>query len=281
MDLFDLLLAVLLAVLVIGFAIFPGWRVNPRVVDRWAASAGLELSERGRLAVARYLRWSKRSRTFGGLAGLVIPYALWLLAGTPGQPPFPLGYVLLGYLAGSLLAEVVLARSTADSPAALLAPRRLSDYLSGLTLCAQRGLGTAAIVLGAAYALSADESPGIGPIVFGVAGGLGWLALEIWQRLIVVRRQGIAGAEDALLDDATRSHSVQAVAGPGLALLCFVVVAEIGMFRDAVSRPASTVENLLTIVQVVLLLVAVVFWVNLAEPRQLRTRRVSVSGTAA
>lgn len=269
----------LLTAVIVALALFPGWRVNERVVARWARSAGLTLSADGRAAAATYLRWSKRGRTAGGLLGLAIPYVVWLLTGTPGSTPYPVGYILLGYVLGGLVAEVALRRpGRSMAGAALVVPRRLPDYLSPRLLALQRGLGIVSVVLAVGYAFSpfgADPSrPRVagdltGLLLLGLAGLAAAVIAEGLQRVIVNRRQSIAGDEDAQLDDATRSHSVQALAGAALAVLCYVVASEISMYAAALGQWP------LAVLAFVLLGATLYFWVGLAEPRRLRIRRLA------
>lgn len=282
------LAAVVLFVLIVGLAIFPGWRVNDRVVTRWARSAGLELSAEGRDAAARYLRWSKRTRTAGGLVGLGVPYLVWVLSGTPGQWPFPVGFVLLGYVAGVLLAEFTVHRPRRNSGAALVLPRRLQDYLPTRWVNLQRGLAVVSVLLIGGYAIAPPHPydtgprfdggvPGLvliilaGPVIAGITEGL--------QRIIVNRRQQVAGSEDAQLDDAFRSNSVQALSGAGLAILCALVGS--AAFTLAGPLQNNIAEYVLGLTGIVLFVATLFFWVGMAEPRRLRIRRLTDSRSPA
>lgn len=274
--------------LIVALALFPGWRVNDQVVTRWGGSAGLQLSADGRRAAAHYLRWTKRTRSAGGVLGLAIPYLLWALAGAPGHPPLPLGWMLLGYVGGALVAEIRVHQQPTPGGAAVLAPRRLPDYLSWRLLPLQRGLAVAAVLLLAllVWAPWAEgrRELGVGDgrsghVVLALSAPLVAVVAEGLQRVIVGRRQVVVDDEDARLDDAFRSYSVQALAGAALAMLCFVVsslVFELGHTLGAPPPVASVVvTNALGVLGGVLLLATVVFWVGLAEPRRLRIRRLS------
>src|SRR4051794_17485344 len=49
------------------------YRVNDALVEAWAHDHGLELTDGNRPIVARYLRRAQVARTWGGIAGVIVP----------------------------------------------------------------------------------------------------------------------------------------------------------------------------------------------------------------
>src|SRR4051812_23949359 len=207
------LLALVLAA-AIPAALVRAHRLDDRFVDRWMRERGLT---GGRETVVRYLRQVRVARTWGGVAGALVPSVVELVwhgrvtvlgFGTDGRSaPLAFGAIFAGYLAGVLWAELAFARPA--SGRASLAPREPAQYLPRYALLAQRALGLAA----AAGALAAG--------LYGVAAGVLALAagLEAIERWLVRRPQPFTDAALVAADDAIRAESIRAVAGAGLALL--------------------------------------------------------------
>jgi hypothetical protein len=228
-----LVLAIVLAV-VIPIELFRANRVRGEFVERWARDRGVELTEETRPVVAAYLRRARVMRTWGGVAGAVLPTLLaWAIDGrfvvlgfgSDGDSA-PLGYgtIFVGYLVGVLAAEVTLARPAGARRAASLAPRRLEDYLPRRAIVAQRASAAAAalgiLAVGAApYRDSVSTPSPLGMAAFAVcvlALGAGAEAIERW---LVRRPQPFTSPELIAADDAIRAQSIQAFAGAALALL--------------------------------------------------------------
>src|SRR4051812_10819494 len=150
-------IAIVLAI-AIPLQLLHAYRVNDARVEAWARDHGLELTDDNRPVVARYLRRAQVARTWGGIAGVIVPSVIDLVVngrvqvlgvGTDGTTaPLGFGTIFLGYLLGALYAEVAQARPIAGAARkASLAPRELDAYLSRRVIRAQRAL-TAVVALG-------------------------------------------------------------------------------------------------------------------------------------
>jgi hypothetical protein len=231
---FPLLLAIILAV-AIPLQLIRAHRLDAAFVERWARDHGLTLTEENRPTVERYLRKVRVMRTWGGVAGAVLPSLIeyaWsgrvqvLGFGTDGDSaPLGFGAIFIGYLIGVLCAEVTLARPTDGARrSASLERRELADYLPRHTVLSQRiaavagALGTLVIAI-VPYA-DGVSTPGGRSLVLVAAGVLAFGAgLEAIERWLVRRPQPYTSPPLVAADDAIRAQSVQAVAGAGLALL--------------------------------------------------------------
>jgi hypothetical protein len=228
-------LAVVLAI-AIPVELLRAYRLPDSFVERWARDRGVELTGETRPVVRAYLRRARVMRTWGGVAGAVLPSLLeWVLTGrvqvlgfgTDGESaPLGFGAIFVGYLLGVLAAETTLPRPAGPRRAASLAPRRLEDYLSRRALLAQRtATATAAAVLGI---LAVDvvpyppsfNTPGVAGMVAFALGVLAFGAgTEMIERWLVRRPQPFTSPELVAADDAMRAQSIQAFAGAALALL--------------------------------------------------------------
>jgi hypothetical protein len=206
----------------------------------WARAHGLELTPETRPVVTRYLAAARRLRTLGALVGAVLPSVVDLVLNgrvqvlgfgadgnhAPFQGPIT---ILLGYLAGALLAEVSLARPfNREQRSASLVPRELDDYLPRRLLYAQRALGATAILgtllVGVVpFDPSRAAEPSWGVLVVG-AGILAafTVGLEHLERWLVRRAQPFTSPALVAADDAIRAQSVHSLAGSGIALLLFM-----------------------------------------------------------
>ncbi|MDP9119546.1 MAG: hypothetical protein M3M93_04600, partial [Actinomycetota bacterium] len=81
-----------------------GLRTDEPYVERWAGSAGLELTADAKPIVWRYLAWSRRCRTAGGLIGFMTPivYAALVTDEPIRDGGWSVGFLLIGYLVGAL-----------------------------------------------------------------------------------------------------------------------------------------------------------------------------------
>jgi hypothetical protein len=231
---FPLLLAIVLAV-AIPLQLVRAYRLNAAFVERWARDHSLTLTAENRPMVERYLRKVRVLRTWGGVAGAILPslieYAVSgrvqvLGFGTDGDSaPLGFGAIFVGYLVGVVCAEVTLARPVDGARrSALLERRELASYLPRRIVVTQRiaavagALGTLAIaVVPYADGVSTPGGPSLVLIAAGVlAAGAGLEAIERW---LVRRPQPFTSPPLVTADDAIRAQSIRAVAGAGLALL--------------------------------------------------------------
>src|SRR5919204_6097034 len=99
-------LALILAV-AIPVELFRAYRLDDRLVARWAAERGLELTSENRAMVAQYVRRARLFRIWGGVVGVLMPTAIDLAVkqrvqvlgfGTDGQnAPLAFGSIFIGY----------------------------------------------------------------------------------------------------------------------------------------------------------------------------------------
>ncbi len=254
-------LALVLAV-AIPVVLYRAYRPAQGYVEQWAADHALELTPENRGMVARYLRSTRVLRTWGGVAGALLPSLLEFALtgrvqvlgfGTDGDSaPLGFGTIFVGYLVGALYAEVSLARPPAGARrAASLARRELEDYLPRRVLVAQRALAGAGalgvLAIGLVPYAAAVSNPGLPTlaiVALGVlASGAGLEALERW---LVRRPQPFTSPAVVAADNAIRAQSLHALAGAGLALLllfcCGVSLglqgSEVALLRSVMVVPA-------------------------------------------
>jgi hypothetical protein len=271
-----LALGVLVMILAIGLGRRTG--ANDAEVRRWADATGVELTPDNTLVVQRYLLWSRRGRRVGALVGFISP---WMYSGISGwkidESGWALALMLVGYLLGALVAEVVVDRSRGTETTAVMQPRRLVDYLPVRLLQLQRALGVLALAMILPYALlqpaASLDLPGVGTIaLYGLGGASIAVIVEMIERRIVARRQSLADITDVEVDDALRSTSIHVVAGAGLALLIqFAGPLFAITLVAAIPGEAGGVVGAVTIV--LLLLLSLACWINVAHPTRYRVRR--------
>lgn len=223
-------------------------------VDRWAANRGLRLTDANRRLVDAYIKRTRRLRTIGGATGFLVvvaPGSLYMLV----DPDSGLGRTLrrlgmgkwfavsliVGYLAGALVAELSLARPRDRwrSGAALL-PREVKQYVTPWARYMLWGLAAilvAAIPLPAILTLEKD-SGGVASVARYTGLAAAVAVVEGLQRMIVRRPQSFVDPSMVEADDAVRSSSVHACLGVGLTIvmsLAATVLTEISY--DAVVGP--------------------------------------------
>jgi len=209
--------------------------VSDPVLAGWARAHGLELTADNRPLFARYLRRARLLRSWGVVAGLLLPTIVELAVSgrfevlgfardqsAPLQGPMT---IFIGYLAGALCAELSMARrvESAERSASLI-PRTLEDYLPRRLMYAQRALGLAVIVGVFALGVVPHEHQVAAPTWLALLTGAGLcagfvVALEALERWVVRRPQPYTTSTRLAADDAIRAQSVHALAGSGLALL--------------------------------------------------------------
>jgi hypothetical protein len=229
-----LTLAIILAV-AIPLQLWRAYRVAPGGVERWALDHGLDLTAENRPLVASYLRHARVWRTWGAVAGLLLPSVIefaWsgrvqvLGFGTDGEmSPLAFGTLFVGYLVGALCGEVSFARPVLGARRrASLVPRELTDYVPRRAVLAQRALAAlCAVGLLAMALVPYDDSlslPSTVSLAIAAAVVVAFAAaLEAIERWLVRRAQPFSDPALVAADDAVRARSIRAVAGAGLALL--------------------------------------------------------------
>jgi hypothetical protein len=215
---------ILLPVLIAGAVAGRGFRVDDDYTERWAAHFGLHVTSENRTTVRRYLLWTRRCRTAGGLAGFLGPTFYYEIV-TTGPPPDDVGalgvtFMFVGYLLGALCGETVIDPPWGRSQGVGAGRGSLGDYLPGYALVLQRGLGFAAMPLVGLYALSESQVRGSFPDVaqvaaFGAAATCAAMVTEAFQKRIVARH-GPRG-------EAMRTSSLLVLTGGAIALLTNIV----------------------------------------------------------
>jgi MFS family permease len=276
---FSLVLPVLIALAVAS----RGFRVDQEYVARWASSAGLELTEETRPVVRRYLTWSRRARTVGGLVGFLAPViyaqigevALRHEVITESEAGgWSVLLMFIGYLLGALVADFVINRPGRRG-SMLPGSRRLGEYLSHYLLIIQRSLGiTCAALVGAYVLLSplADRPrPSLGSVaVYGLVGVGVAAAIEALQRTIIGRRHAATSENELAVDDAMRSSSVHLVAGAGIAVLIFFAALLLSALLFLVETAAGVASFALMLF---LFPLSIFFWLDSGKPHGFRVRR--------
>jgi hypothetical protein len=188
----------LLALLLLHWAARPP---DSAAIATWAASYNLRLQPDEHTYVSRQLRRGRWLRTLG----FVIPFAVgqgamawWGLVHARPLPPAPLSLLTFpsawaaGYLLGAVAAELTRRRPhPRQVRAAVLAPRRLSDYLPAWMLWAERAVALAVLAL-VPLASDTPSSPGRA-IPTAIAAITVATLLEIGLRAMVRRPQPLGG----------------------------------------------------------------------------------------
>jgi hypothetical protein len=246
-------------------------------LGRWTDATGVGLTPESSLVVQRYLFLSRRCRRVGALVGFLSP---WLYSSISGRSidegGWALSLMLVGYLLGALAAEVVVHRAQEPGTTAVMQPRRLVDYLPVRLLTLQRALGVLAPAMILPYAFvqpGADiDLPGVGTIaLFGLGGAAIAVIAEVIERRIVARRQSLADIHDVEVDDALRSTSIHVVAGAGLALL-IQFAGPLVAITLAAAIPGEAGGIVAGVMLVLLMLLSLACWINVAHPTRYRIR---------
>jgi hypothetical protein len=283
---FPLILAVLLALVVPVVLVRAHAAIDERLLSEWARTHGVDLTPENRPVVARHLRRSRVFRTWGTVAGLLLPSLVELALtgrvqvvgfGTDGTAaPFagPIG-AFVGYLVGALCAEASLARRVHPARrSASLVPRELADYLPRRLLRAQRALGAAAapgiLLLGLVPYGRPAEEPGWLALCTGAALVAAFtVGLEALERWVVRRPQPFTSPSLVAADDAIRAQSVHALAGSGLALL---LIACSGVFVGLAASEVAVLRSTMWLPAVVTLLLSIRACLDIGQ-RAWRVRR--------
>ena len=271
-----LALGVLVGIVAIGLVRRMG--ADDAELKRWVDATGIELDRDSTPVVQRYLRWTRRGRRVGALVGFLSP---WLYSAVSDRPidegAWAIPFMLVGYLLGALAAEVIVDRAREPEAIAVLQPRRLEDYLSRRLLLLQRALGALAVAMILPYALlqpaASIDLPGARSIAsYGLAGATIAVLVEMIERRIVARRQSLADLDDVEVDDAMRSTSIHVVAGAGLALL-IQFAGPLVAITLAAGIPGEAGGIVAGVMLVLLFLLSLACWMNVAHPIRVRVRR--------
>jgi hypothetical protein len=219
----------------VPIGLWRAYRADAQLTDRWAGDRGLALTPASRAMVEAYLHRARLLRTWGGVAGVLVPtLGSWIFEGrfvvlgigSDGESaPLGFGAIFVGYLLGALCAEVSLVRrAQGRRRTAGLLPRELPDYLPRYEVLAQRLLGAAAalglVALGVVPYPAGTSDPTTASLAAGAVVLLAFAAgLEAVERWLVRRPQPFTEPALVAADDAIRAQSIRAVAGAGLALL--------------------------------------------------------------
>jgi hypothetical protein len=288
-----LTLALILA-LAIPVQMFLAYRRNPDLAERWAAAHGLALTPENRPMVARYLRNARVMRTWGGIAGAILPSLIEFAVngrvvvlgfGTDGETaPLGFGTIFIGYLVGALCAEISHARPMSGARrTASLARRELEDYLPRRVVVAQRVLAVAGALGTLAIAVvpydDSISNPGPLSLALGAAVVLALGAgLEGIERWLVRRPQPFTGPALVEADDAIRAQSIHAVAGAGLALLLLFCC---GISLALAASDVAVLKWAMVVPAAVFLLASLFAFREIGEGSWRVRRRVGASGAAS
>jgi hypothetical protein len=287
-----LVLALVLAV-AIPVQVFRAYRRDDALVDRWARERGLALTPENRATVARYLRRARVYRTWGGVAGAVLPslieYAVSgrvqvLGFGTDGDSaPLGFGSIFVGYLVGALCAELSLPRPAHGARrAASLSPRELEAYLPRRVIVAQRlasaALAVGLIVLGVVPYPESSSTPSVLSLALGAVVALAFGAgLEAVERWLVRRPQPFTSPALVTADDAIRSQSIHAVAGAGLALLLLMLC---GVALGLQASDVAVLHSVMAVAAAVFLVLSLLACSGISESTW-RVRRSAVGAATS
>jgi hypothetical protein len=257
-----ILALVLVVAIVVVVIIIQGGRGDDDA-EVWARRHGLLLSPASTPLVERYLRLGRNLRQIGGLGGLVAAAAVTAATGLDLEVS-GLVWVLLGYLAGALWAELALTRLPAGTRrAASLTTRRLADYLPHRMRTMELASPAVAVALGVlataahhwrrTWELRQLEIGASGFVVTGahrtddllhsgarVASVLApAIMLVVWlaQRYLIRRPQPVVESSLMAVDDALRSSSMHMLGACGLAATWLLIGGQFGyLFSTAVDR---------------------------------------------
>jgi hypothetical protein len=215
------------------------WAARPpdtAAIAQWAARFNLTPHPDDH-HLSQQLRRSRWLRT----VGFVVPFVIgggatvwWGVAYDQPLPPFPLRLLAapsawaVGYLLGAAAAELTRRHAHPwQLRAAVLAPRRLADYLPAWMLWAERAVAVAVLALAplASSGKPWTHSPGSTSAVAAIAVAA---LVEVTLRVMVRRPQPVATTDELAIDDALRSTSIHRAAGAGLAALLFLLPGQVG-----------------------------------------------------
>lgn len=192
--------------------------VDEGFVHTWANAHGLTLTTANRPLVWWYLRNARVLRTWGVLAGVMLPPLASIAFGRAEQGVSTTWWCLFGgHLAGTLFAEVALRRpSPSGTRIATLERREVRQYLPARLRFAPLAItAVSTLVVVAGFATGDLTASTRSTAYFTVGAAAAVTGLLAWcQRWIVTRPQPFTDAELVDADDALRSQSVHMLAAP-------------------------------------------------------------------
>jgi hypothetical protein len=248
-------------------------------VHEWARSRRVALTGRSAPYVDAYLRNARRVRLVGaaGALGLVLALRSGVGVDVGG---FAYAWVLTGYAAGCVAAELSLARVPAASTTrvASLAVRRLRDYRMRWVAVGQAALPAVLVALAALAVVGGNgdasrfganwwsaEAVHTATVVAGVLGLVSLAATEAAQRHIVRRPQPRTEPDLVAADEALRTAAVHVLGVSHLVLCCALAVSGVVQldYRWTSSR---AIEPATTVAVLGLVLAGAVLWCVRLQP---------------
>lgn len=274
MDPVALLLATVFILLPAALALWQASRTARRdLVRDWAASHFIEVPGEHRTSIQVHLRRLAWARGIGCSVGWIAGSLTPVLFG-------PVGGVVLGYIASTLLAEVT-SPTRLGAGVASLAPRRLEDYVprpavSAIRLIAMAVVGIAVLPLFVSHHPMGGDAV---PLVAGIAAAIAVAGLlgEATARWVVARRQLAGSAELLAVDDALRSTSAHLLVASVLALELLGLGAVAAGTASAVAPPVLRWAMLFVALAAV---ISAVVGLQVLAPRPWRVRRSGHSAVA-
>jgi hypothetical protein len=222
-------------------------QVDDVFVEAWAGARGLALTPRNYPMVRWYLHTARVLRTWGAVAGFLLPPLIGRAFGSPALEDILFPLVFVGYLAGAVYAELALVRPVAAGRrVAALVPREVGDYLPRRLIVAQWALALAAVAVAAGvFLVDFERDPAAGNdgspyvVALGLAGTAALLGValpraECW---LVQRPQPFAQPDMVAADDAIRSQAVHSLASSGLAIELVCLAATLGVLSRSDVEP--------------------------------------------
>lgn len=224
-SLFNILLPVLITLALAA----RGLRVDEAYMASWANWFNLGLTHENRSIVSHYLKWTRRCRTAGGVAGFLAPTIYFEVVSRGHQQEDVGGWAVtlmfVGYLLGALVAEFAIAPPTRRREGAVAVQARLGDHLPTYAVVLQRGLAIVSVLVVGLYALSepdvriSDLPTAAQMAALGVGAASIAAVVEAVQRRIVARRRPVTTKVGVAVDSAIMSSSLHVLAGGSIALL--------------------------------------------------------------
>lgn len=207
---------------------------RPRL-ERFARRQGLTITPDNGNAAIRYLATTRRWRVAGLTVGLVASQTYSISRGDLRINSF---WLFAGWFVGAVVAEWAITGTRPESRhAALLVPRRRTDYLSrpvrwliGATTASTLLLGLTAVGRSLTAGRSQFEALALLSTALGVAS-----VIHVVQRQVLTRRQLIGTPDVMAVDDAIRARSLRVLAGSTLALLGYIAVPLLPLVMDRAS----------------------------------------------
>ena len=215
--------------------------VSRERLERFARRHGLEVTTTNGEQVIRYLATTRRWRSAGLAASLVLAVAYGLL-----YHVLRLDFLTFfaGWFVGALIAEVRVAH-LAHGPrrAASLVPRTGTAYLpEGYWRLVPRCgvLSVAATLVCVAVAVRGRPIPFWPTVAWAVAGVVITVTVRLIQRRVLRRPQPVAPPEVLAADDAIRSRSLHVLSAGGATLVLYCVLGQITVLVTALGESGAT-----------------------------------------